>query len=148
MRSSARRKRTRPAFHFCSLRTRNAPSFTRISSSPRGSPSPSNPRIRARMSAKLLHSINEAVELHFANKLLFRYVYAPQFDPFESRKPYMHPICTLAGNEITCFRPHDHVWHKGVQMTMAHLSGQNFWGGFSYVRDQGYVKLENVGSMQ
>jgi hypothetical protein len=80
--------------------------------------------------------------------LLFRYNYAPTFDPWEARKPYLHPVNTLAGNEITCYRPHDHVWHKGIQMTMANLSGQNFWGGFSYVRDQGYVKLDNVGQMQ
>lgn len=100
------------------------------------------------MNTKLIHTLNDSVELHHNNIQLFRYVYAPTFDPWECRKPFMHPIRTLAGNEITCFRPHDHVWHKGIQMTMANLSGQNFWGGFSYVRDQGYVRLDNVGQMQ
>jgi hypothetical protein len=97
---------------------------------------------------KLIHALNDYVELQHRGKLLFRYNYAPTYDPWESRKPFMHPINTLAGNEITCYRPHDHVWHKGLQMTMAHLSGQNFWGGFSYVRDKGYQKLDNIGWME
>jgi len=97
---------------------------------------------------KLIHTLNDSIELHHNDKLLFRYTYAPTFDPWESRKPFMHPIITLAGNEITCYRPHDHVWHKGLQMTMAHLSGQNFWGGFSYVRNEGYKKLDNIGRME
>jgi len=32
-------------------------------------------------------------------------------------------------------------------MTSAHLSGENFWGGPTYVRDQGYVQLANNGRM-
>jgi len=56
------------------------------------------------------------------NAASFSYNYAPTYCPFEARKPYMHPIHTLAGNPITCYRPHDHVWHKGIQMTMAVLS--------------------------
>ncbi len=61
----------------------------------------------------------------------------------------MCPIYTLSGREITVYRPHDHVWHKGIQMTMACLSGQNFWGGYSWVREKKiYEKLDNVGSMK
>jgi hypothetical protein len=97
---------------------------------------------------KLIHALNDYVEVSHRERPLFRYTYAPTFDSWEARKPFLHPIHTLAGNEVTCFRPHDHVWHKGMQMTMANLSGQNFWGGFSYVRDQGYVKLDNVGRME
>jgi len=33
-------------------------------------------------------------------------------------------------------------------MTASHLSGQNFWGGPSYVSDKGYVQLENNGSVK
>jgi hypothetical protein len=100
------------------------------------------------MSLTLTHTLHDHIEVSHNARLLFRYNYAPSYDPWEARKPFMHPINTLAGNEITCYRPHDHVWHKGIQMTMANLSGQNFWGGFSYVRDQGYVKLDNVGRME
>src|SRR5207237_2980922 len=97
---------------------------------------------------KLTHVLNDYIEVARGAQPLFRYNYAPTFDPWESRKPFMHPMQTLRGNTITCYRPHDHVWHKGLQMCMANLSGQNFWGGYSYVRGQGYVKLFNVGRMQ
>ncbi len=79
---------------------------------------------------------------------LFRYVYQPATSPFEGPKPYLHPVRTLAGDVVTAFRPHDHRWHKGLQMTATDVSGQNFWGGVTYVRDRGYVELPNVGTMR
>ena len=99
------------------------------------------------MTLKLEHTFHEAVTLSFDGQELFRYVYWPDMPQNESPKPYFHPVYTLAGNEVTCYRPHDHIWHKGIQMTMANLSGQNFWGGNSYVHGQGYVQLPNNGGM-
>jgi hypothetical protein len=79
---------------------------------------------------------------------LFTYVHGPSTPAFEGPKPYLHPVRTLAGDVVTAFRPHDHRRHKGVQMTATDVSGENFWGGVSYVRDQGYVALPNVGTMR
>ncbi|GGU28481.1 PmoA family protein [Lentzea flava] len=79
---------------------------------------------------------------------LFTYVHRPSTPAFEGPKPYLHPVRTLAGDVVTAFRPHDHRWHKGVQMTATDVSGENFWGGVTYVRDQGYVALPNVGTMR
>ncbi|MET9633333.1 PmoA family protein [Lentzea sp. NPDC006480] len=79
---------------------------------------------------------------------IFSYVHQPSTPAFEGPKPYLHPVRTLAGDVVTAFRPHDHRWHKGVQMTATDVSGENFWGGVTYVRDQGYVVLPNVGTMR
>lgn len=80
---------------------------------------------------------------------LMRYVYLPNMSSFEGIKPYAHPLRTLAGDVVTGYRPHDHRWHKGLQMTVSHLSGQNFWGGGSYVHERrAYADLPNVGSMR
>ncbi|MEV6875255.1 PmoA family protein [Amycolatopsis sp. NPDC051128] len=79
---------------------------------------------------------------------LFRYVCRPAVPAFEGPKPYLHPLRTLAGDVVTGYRPHDHRWHKGIQMTATDVSGQNFWGGVTYVRDRGYVELPNVGTMR
>lgn len=79
---------------------------------------------------------------------LFRYAYRPVMPPFEGPKPYLHPVRTLAGDVVTAYRPHDHRWHKGIQMTATDVSGQNFWGGVTYVRGRGYVDLPNVGTMR
>ncbi|WP_435861296.1 PmoA family protein [Streptomyces tauricus] len=79
---------------------------------------------------------------------LFSYVYGPEA-PWEAPKPYLHPLRTLAGNVVTDYRPNDHRWHKGLQMTASHLSGANLWGGNTYVHGEGYLELpERVGSMR
>jgi hypothetical protein len=97
---------------------------------------------------RLVHEVGEAVELRRGRDLLFRYVYDSGVDPEESPKPYFHPLRTLAGEEVTLFRPHDHPWHTGLAMTSAYLSGENFWGGPTYVRDKGYEWLENQGRIR
>ncbi|MFB6672052.1 PmoA family protein [Streptomyces sp. NPDC056390] len=79
--------------------------------------------------------------------VLLAYVYRPEA-AWEAPKPYLHPLTTLSGNVVTDYRPNDHRWHKGLQMTASHLSGQNLWGGNSYVHGEGYLRLpERVGSM-
>ena len=100
------------------------------------------------MNIKLTHTLHDCIELGYGEILLFRYVYEPKMEATESPKPYFHPLCTLAGNEVTLFRPYDHVWHKGLAMTSAHLSGENFWGGPTYVHGKGYVQLDNNGRIQ
>jgi Family of unknown function (DUF6807) len=78
---------------------------------------------------------------------LFRYTYRPDIPAFECPCPAFHPIRSLDGDVVTGNRPHDHRWHKGLAMTASHLSEQNFWGGVSWVRDEGYQVLPNVGSL-
>ena len=97
---------------------------------------------------RLVHEVGEAVELRNGRDLLFRYVYESGVDPAESPKPYFHPLRTLAGEEVTLFRPHDHPWHTGLAMTSANLSGENFWGGPTFVRDRGYAWVENQGRIR
>lgn len=99
------------------------------------------------MTLQLREIYNDSIEVRYGEQSLFHYIYAPDTPQFESPKPYFHPIHTLAGNLVTVFRPHDHVWHKGLCMTATVLNDQNFWGGPTYVRDQGYKRLENNGGM-
>jgi hypothetical protein len=102
------------------------------------------------MSIRVSHTHGEHLAVAAANGTeILRYVYRPDPDAFESRKPYAHPLRTLSGRTVTGYRPSDHRWHKGLQMTASHLSGQNFWGGNSYVHGEGYLRLpERVGSMR
>jgi hypothetical protein len=79
---------------------------------------------------------------------ILRYVYGAEIPAFEAPKPYLHPMRTLSGALVSAYRPWDHRWHKGLQMTWSHVSGQNFWGGNTYVHGTGYVPLDNVGSMR
>jgi hypothetical protein len=91
------------------------------------------------------HRIGERVRVAYGDHPLFTYEYAGDVNPAEAPKPYVHPLHSLRGDVITAFRPTDHPWHHGMAMTSAHLSGQNYWGGPTFVRDKGYQALENHG---
>jgi hypothetical protein len=78
---------------------------------------------------------------------LCRYVYRPPEPAIESPRPYFHPVRTLTGDEVSIYRPHDHVWHKGIAWSLPNVGPQNFWGGPTYVRDKGYVQLDNNGTV-
>ncbi|NLX10708.1 MAG: hypothetical protein GXY36_13710 [Chloroflexi bacterium] len=96
---------------------------------------------------QMVHTLGRHVDLAWGEQPLFRYVYQPDTPSLESPRPYFHPLHTLAGDVITGFRPNDHRWHHGLSMTVAYLSGENFWGGVTY-QDGGYVQLNNNGRQQ
>lgn len=79
---------------------------------------------------------------------LFRYTFLPDAPQLESPKPFLHPIRTRAGHVVSLFRPHDHVWHKGIAWSLPVVDDENFWGGPTYVHGQFYVQLDNDGTQQ
>jgi Methane oxygenase PmoA len=79
---------------------------------------------------------------------LFRYVYLPDDPPLESPRPYLHPVRTLAGDLVTDFSPGDHRWHKGISWSLPNVGAENFWGGPTYRRADGYIQLDNNGAMR
>jgi hypothetical protein len=96
--------------------------------------------------------VSHVYESHFEvgvnDIVLARYMYCPEAPQVESPKPYFEPVRTLAGDIVTVFRPHDHVWHKGVYLGLPYVSDENLYGGPTYVDGQGYVFLDNNGSMR
>jgi hypothetical protein len=94
-----------------------------------------------------LRHLGEALALHYGSIELLRYVYRPDDAQFESPRPYAHPMHTLAGDMVSLYRPHDHVWHKGLALSLPNVGSENFWGGVTWVRGEGYRQLPNNGSM-
>jgi len=78
---------------------------------------------------------------------LCRYVYRPPEPAVESPRPYLHPVRTLDGDDVSIYRPHDHVWHKGIAWSLPNVAEENFWGGPTFVRGRDYVQLDNNGAM-
>lgn len=76
------------------------------------------------------------------------YTYAADDPQEESPRPYFHPVRTRSGDLVSAYRPHDHVWHKGIAWSLPHLGPDNFWGGPSYRRGQDYQWLPNNGAMR
>jgi hypothetical protein len=79
---------------------------------------------------------------------LLRYTYTPETPQLESPKPFLHPLRTRSGHEVSLYRPHDHVWHTGLAWSLPVVGDENFWGGPTYVRDRGYVQLDNDGAQR
>ncbi len=77
---------------------------------------------------------------------LFQYVYLPADAQLESPRPYFHPVRAMDGRLVTVYRPHDHIWHKGIALSLPHVGTENFWGGVTF-RDGEYVQLPNDGAM-
>ena len=101
----------------------------------------------ARVSLAVHDDGDGAITVRAGDVELFRYVYIPDDCPqLESPKPYLHPIRTRAGHLVSLFRPHDHVWHKGIAWSLPWSVSENFWGGPTYVHGQFYVQLPNDGS--
>jgi hypothetical protein len=80
--------------------------------------------------------------------VLAEYVHRPDHPTFESPRPYLSPIRTLGGETVSLYRPHDHVWHKGIAWSLPVVGDENFWGGPTFVRGEGYVQLPNNGEQR
>ena len=80
--------------------------------------------------------------------VLAEYVHRPSDVRLESPRPYLSPIRTLGGEVVSLFRPHDHVWHKGIAWSLPVVGDENFWGGPTFVRGKGYVQLPNNGEQR
>jgi len=65
--------------------------------------------------------------------------------PSSTPRPYIHPIHTLGGVEVTATHPSDHDWHCGVGFAVPDVDGTSFWGGGTFIKGQGYVMLDNHG---
>ncbi|MDR8410297.1 PmoA family protein [Nonomuraea sp. 3-1Str] len=98
------------------------------------------------MTLQVDHALGRSVAVSAGGVQLLTYVYRPDTPVLESPKPYLHPIRTLGGAEVSLFRPHDHVWHKGIAWSLPHVGEHNFWGGPTYVHGRFYVQLDNNGS--
>lgn len=80
--------------------------------------------------------------------VLAEYVFRPAHPAYESPRPYLDPIRTRGGELVSLYRPHDHVWHKGIAWSLPVVGDENFWGGPTFLREQGYVQLPNNGEQR
>lgn len=100
------------------------------------------------MSLRIVHEVGTAVTVQDGAVDLLRYTYLPDTPQLESPKPYLHPLRTRGGHVVSLFRPHDHVWHKGIAWSLPVVGEENFWGGPTYIHGRFYVQLPNDGSQQ
>ncbi|MFF3890183.1 PmoA family protein [Streptomyces sp. NPDC001914] len=91
---------------------------------------------------------DDSIVLRIAGRPVARYVTRPALPARLSPRPYLHPVTTLAGTAVTELGPADHTHHLGVGVAVPDVEGHNFWGGRTYVRDQGPTELDNHGTQR
>ena len=85
------------------------------------------------------------IEVWYGTRRLCRYNLRAYMTNLQGPRPYFHPVSTLQGGIVTQEKHFDHEWHNGLSLACPWVSGYNFWGGPTYVRDQGYQHLDNLG---
>lgn len=91
---------------------------------------------------------NDSLVLRVAGRPVGRYITRPELPDRLSPRPYLHPVTTLSGTAVTELSPADHPHHLGVGVAVPDVEGHNFWGGRTFVRDQGPTELDNHGSQR
>lgn len=91
---------------------------------------------------------DESLVLRVAGRPVGRYLTRPDVPVRLSPRPCLHPVTTLSGTTVTELSPADHLHHLGVGVAVPDVEGHNFWGGRTYVRDQGPTELDNHGSQR
>ncbi len=76
---------------------------------------------------------------------LARYARGTSMPGVHSPRPHLHPVHSLAGVAMTLTTPADHRHHYGVSMAVPDVDGTTYWGGRTFVRDQGPTLLPNHG---
>lgn len=83
--------------------------------------------------------------LILGGRTVAEYIWRPHLPNTLSPRPYLHPVRTLNGTTVTEAMPPDHLHHLGASLAIPDAGGANFWGGRTYVRDQGSIPLPNHG---
>ncbi|QYX80983.1 DUF6807 domain-containing protein [Streptomyces akebiae] len=91
---------------------------------------------------------DDSLVLRVAGRPVGRYLTRPELPQRLSPRPCLHPVTTLSGTAVTELSPADHLHHLGVGVAVPDVEGHNFWGGRTYVRDQGPTELDNHGSQR
>jgi methane monooxygenase PmoA-like len=88
----------------------------------------------------------EAVDLQVDGTLVASYVWTRELPLGVAPRPYLHPVRTLAGVELTGLMPSAFRHHLGAGVAIADVSGHNFWGGRTFLPGRGPTWLDNHGS--
>jgi hypothetical protein len=63
---------------------------------------------------------------------------------WDAPRPYLHPVRTLAGAQLTVEAPADHPWHHALWFAIKFVNGENFWeqyGEFGTLRTRKVTEL-------
>ncbi|MBI1336248.1 MAG: hypothetical protein GC164_04720 [Phycisphaera sp.] len=60
----------------------------------------------------------------------------------DEAKPYIHPLRSPSGIDLTGFRPSDHPWHRAHWFTWKYLNGVNYWEEDKQLKSEGVTRRD------
>ncbi|WP_168800445.1 DUF6807 family protein [Cellulomonas telluris] len=89
--------------------------------------------------------VGESTAAHLGALPLARYVTGADLPPVHAPRPYLHPVHTAGGTALTDVSPVDHRHHYGMSFAVPVVNGTSYWGGRTFLRDEGPTLLPNHG---
>ncbi|MCF3145199.1 DUF6807 family protein [Streptomyces platensis] len=93
----------------------------------------------------------EDLEFAYEQQSLMTYVRNPQDgdSPMATAQyPYIHPLRTLSGHEVTEVKPATHPYQHGLFLSAQNVAESNFWGPATYLPVHGYVLRDDRGDIR
>ena len=100
------------------------------------------------MALRLTGGDDRSLGLACGQAQLLRYVYRPSRPAGRVAPAVLHPLRTRGGALVSGYRPADHPWHQGLSWALPNVGTENFWGGPTYQRGDGYRQLANHGTVR
>ncbi|MFS0703688.1 DUF6807 family protein [Cellulomonas sp. 179-A 9B4 NHS] len=89
--------------------------------------------------------VGASTAAHHGELPLARYVTGADLPPVHAPRPYLHPVHTAGGTALTDVSPVDHRHHYGLSFAVPVVNGTSYWGGRTFLRDEGPTLLPNHG---
>lgn len=83
--------------------------------------------------------------LRLGDTVVAQYEEGTTVDSVLSPRPFLNSVISRAGTPLSVTEPTDHPHHLGVSLAIADVNGTSYWGGRTYVRDQGSIMVPNHG---
>ncbi|WP_302182849.1 DUF6807 family protein [Microbacterium hominis] len=83
--------------------------------------------------------------LRLGGTVVARYDEGTAVDSVLSPRPFLDHVTSVSGTPLTVAQPTDHPHHLGMSLAIADVNGTSYWGGRTFVRDEGSVMVPNHG---
>ncbi|WP_243074092.1 DUF6807 family protein [Microbacterium sp. SS28] len=83
--------------------------------------------------------------LRLGSTVVAQYEDGAAIDSVLSPRPFLNHVISRTGTPLSVTQPTDHPHHLGVSLAIADVNGTSYWGGRTFVRDEGSIMVPNQG---
>ena len=83
--------------------------------------------------------------LRLGSTVVAQYEDGASIDSVLSPRPFLNQVMSRKGTPLSVTQPTDHPHHLGVSLALPDVNGTSYWGGRTFVRDEGSIMVRNQG---